>query len=186
MPCPSPAHLRAIHGAGGTLSISQWSSRAEASPEDTHRTTRGHPEPQEPRSAPVVGSGASQGRNFVLIPRAVSVPSEEGRDVLTPQTHPRHTPGREEGSRGYREWQKEALLPKLLCPCSPLSSGCGFTPNDHFPPVTKTTSLRNFPVSGSLPGPAPSLQYSSAPFVAARCEGFSWKPEKGEFVGGTR
>lgn len=102
----------------------------------------------------------------------------------TSQTHPW-----EGGSRGYREWQKKALLPKLLCT---LSSGCRFTINDHFPPVTKSCFIEEFlPVSaaepsGSLPGPVPSLQYTKAPFVAARCEGFSWKPEKSEFVGGMR
>lgn len=40
--------------------------------------------------------------------------------------------------------------------------------------------------SGSLPGPASSMQYTRAPFVAERCKGLSWKPEKPEFVGGMR
>lgn len=62
----------------------------------------------------------------------------------------------------------------------------------HIPPVTKSYSIEGIlPISaeepsGSLPGPAPSLQYTRAPFVAQRCEGFSWEPEKSEFVGGTR
>jgi len=63
----------------------------------------------------------------------------------------------EGGIRGYRQWQEEASLPKLLF-CI-LSLRCQFITNDHFPSVTKSHFIEDFLPSSaaeplvSLPGP---------------------------------
>lgn len=129
MPCPSPAHLHAIHGAGGMLSISQWSPRAGASPEDTHRTTQASGAQQ----CSAGGQWSISGQKF-RVDSTSCFSAQRGREGC---------PGTPDTPQGGREHRIQRMAEgSITCP---LSSGCGFTPNDHFPPVTKSHFVEEFP-----------------------------------------